>query len=130
MWGTMSLFSDNHYTGVRLQLQARKNSASMKFQVVLQLPASSVDEFDGMVEIEELLIERLGAQSEVDGHDFCAEETSIFVYTDDPHRTFEEIRSILSGHMLWTHARIAYRQVDGTEYSLLWPKGTTTFNVR
>jgi hypothetical protein len=60
----------------------------MKFRVVLQWPASSVADFDGMVEIEELLVERLGAQSEVDGHDFGAEGTNIFVYTADSHRTF------------------------------------------
>jgi hypothetical protein len=102
----------------------------MKFQVVLQWPASSVNDFDGMVEIEDLLVEKLGAHSEVDGHDFGAEETNIFVRTDEPRRTFDEIRAILSGQRLWTHARIAYRQVDGTEYRLLWPKGATTFKVR
>jgi hypothetical protein len=54
----------------------------MKFQVVLQWPASSVNDFNGMVEIEDLLVEKLGAQNEVDGHDFGAEETNIFVHTD------------------------------------------------
>ena len=102
----------------------------MKFQVVLQWPASSVNDFDGMVEIEDLLVEKLGEQVEVDGHDFGSEETNIFLHTDDPRRAFEEIRAILSGHRLWPHARIAYRKVDGTEYSMLWPQGATTFNVR
>jgi hypothetical protein len=88
----------------------------MKFQLVLQWPASSVDDFDRMVEIEDLLIERWSEQSEVDGLDFGAEETNIFVHTDDPIRAFEEIKSILSGYRLWPHARSGYRQVDGTEY--------------
>jgi len=102
----------------------------MKFQVVLQWPASSVDDFDRMVEIEESLIERLSAQCEVDGHDIGAEETNIFVHTDDPLCTFEEIRTVLSGHRLWPHVRIGYRHVDGTEYNVLWPQGATNFNVR
>jgi hypothetical protein len=83
-----------------------------------------------MIEIEDLLADKLSAQNEVDGHDFGSEETNIFVHTDDPRRTFEEVRTILSGHRLWAHARIAYRQVDGTEYSVLWSQGVTTFNVR
>jgi len=105
-------------------------SSAMKFQVVLQWPAWSVNDFNRMIEIENLLIEKLSEQCEVDGHDFGAEETNIFVYTDDPLRAFEEIRAILSGHRLWPHARSAYRRVDGTEYTVLWPKGATNFNVR
>jgi hypothetical protein len=103
---------------------------AMKFQVVLQLPASSVKAFDEIVQVENLLVEKLDGQSEVDGHNFGSEEANIFVHTDDPHRTFDEIQTILSGHCLWTRARIAYRQVDGAEYSMLWPQGATTFNVR
>jgi hypothetical protein len=102
----------------------------MKFQLVLQWPASSVDDFDRMVEIEDLLTEKLSEQCEVDGHDFGAEETNIFVHTDDPIRAFEEIKSILSEHRLWPHARSGYRQVDGTKYKVLWPQGATNFNVR
>ena len=49
----------------------------MKFQVVLRWPASSVNDFDGMGEIEDLLVEKLGEQVEVDGHDFGPEETNI-----------------------------------------------------
>jgi hypothetical protein len=106
-------------------------SSAMKFQVVLQWPATSMSDFDGMVEIEDLLVEKLSEQCDVDGHDFGSEETNIFVHTHDPLRAFEEIRIILSGHKLWPHARIAYRRVDGTEYAVLWPQGgATTFNVR
>jgi PAS domain-containing protein len=101
----------------------------MRYQVVLQWPASSLNDYDGMVDVENLLIEKLTEQSEVDGHDFGSTQTNIFVHTDDPRRAFEEIRTILSGHRLWWDARIAYRQIDGTEYTVLWPQGATTFNV-
>ena len=102
----------------------------MKFQVVLQWPASSMNDYDGIVAVEDLLIEKLTEGSEVDGHDFGSDKANIFVHTNDPHRAFEEIRAILKGHRLWPDVRIACRQIDGTEYSLLWPPGATTFNVR
>jgi hypothetical protein len=28
------------------------------------------------------------------------------------------------------HTRIAYRPLDGNEYSVLWPQGAANFNVR
>ena len=102
----------------------------MRFQVVLQWPAHSFNDYEEMVAVEDLLIAKLSEQSEVDGHDFGTGETNIFVQTDDPRRAFEEIRTILSEHKLWPDAVIAYRQMEGTEYSVLWPQGTTTFNVR
>jgi hypothetical protein len=102
----------------------------MKFQVVLQWPASSVNEFDEMADIEDLLVQKLGAQNEVDGHDFGTEEANIFVHTDDPRRAFEQIQAVLSGHRVWPLARIAYRQLDGNEYNVLWPYGTTAFHIR
>ncbi len=80
-----------------------------------------------MVGVEELLIAKLTAQSEIDGHDFGGGGTNIFVDTDDPRRAFEEIKSILSEHSLWSDARIAYRHVDGTEYHVLWPQGPHHF---
>jgi hypothetical protein len=50
----------------------------MKFQVVLQWPASSVNDYDGIVAVEDLLIEKLTEQSEVDGHDFGSDQANIF----------------------------------------------------
>jgi hypothetical protein len=101
----------------------------MKFQVVLQWSASSMNDYDEMVGIEDLLIERLTKRCRVDGHDFGSNETNIFVHTADPHRALEEIRTILSGHRLWPDTRIAYRQTDGDKYTLIWPEGSTTFRV-
>src|SRR5215470_3874841 len=101
----------------------------MRFQLVLQWPASSLDDFDEIVRIEDLLIARLRSQSEVDGHDFGSGEANIFVHTDDPHQALEEIRAILSAHRLWPSTAIAYREILGTEYRVLWPEGTTGFKI-
>lgn len=81
----------------------------MRFQLVLQWPASSLNSFDEILDVEDLLIAKLTDQSEVDGHDFGSGEANIFVNTNDPHRTLEEIRGIFSGHKLWPSTVIAYR---------------------
>jgi len=41
----------------------------MRYQLVLQWPASSIDDYDSMISIEDSLIEGLPNDSEVDGHD-------------------------------------------------------------
>jgi|HubBroStandDraft_6_1064221.scaffolds.fasta_scaffold153102_4 hypothetical protein len=101
----------------------------LKFQLVLQWPVSSMNDYNEMVNVEDLLIERFTKRCEVDGHDFGSNEANIFVNTNDPRRTFEEIRTILSGHKLWPDTRIAFRQIDGNEYTVIWPEGATTFNI-
>jgi hypothetical protein len=101
----------------------------MKFQVVLPWPASSINDYDEMVSVEDLLIERLTKRCKVDGHDFGSNEANIFVHTHDPHRAFEEIRTILSEHRLWVDTRIAYRHFDADAYTVIWPEGAPTFDV-
>jgi hypothetical protein len=102
----------------------------MMFQVVMQWPAHSLIDFDEMIAVEDLLIEKLSEKSKLDGHDFGSAEANIFVRTVDAQETLEEMRTILSGHRLWPQAVIAYRQIDGREYTVVWPPGTMTFNVR
>ena len=80
--------------------------------------------------LEELLMAKLTDQSEVDGHDFGSGKANIFIHTNDPHRTLKEVLGILSGHKFWPDTVIAYRETLGTEYTVLWPKGTTEFHVQ
>jgi hypothetical protein len=101
----------------------------MNFQVVLQWPASSINDYDEMVSVEDLLIEKLSKRCKVDGHDFGSNETNIFVHATDPHGAFEESRTIISGHRLWADIRIGYRKIEGDKYTAIWPEGTKTFNV-
>ena len=102
----------------------------MRFQLALQWPLSSLRGLDDLLNLEELLMAKLTDQSDVDGHDLGSGEANIFVYTNDPHRTLKEVRGILSGHKLWPNTVIAYRETLGTEYTVLWPEGTTEFRVR
>lgn len=93
----------------------------MRFQLVLQWPLSFSSSVDDILRLEELLIEKLSEQSEVDGHDFGSGEANIFVQTNDPHRTLQEVQGILSDHELWRSVVITYREILGTEYTVLWP---------
>jgi hypothetical protein len=53
------------------------SSASVLFQLVLQGPASSLNGFDEILNIEDLLTAKLIGQSEVNGDDFGSGEVNI-----------------------------------------------------
>lgn len=101
----------------------------MKYQLVLQWPASSIKDYDAMIEIEDALVENLSAANDVDGHDAGSGEVNIFIRTDDPKRAFNEVKAILGTRDFWVDARVAYREVAGNEYTILWPKDLTEFKV-
>jgi len=101
----------------------------MKYQLVLQWPARSIKDFDALVEIEDALIANLSGESEVDGHDAGSGEMNIFVMTDRPQSAFDEVKAILASRELWLSIRAAYREVTGSDYTILWPKGLTEFKI-
>ena len=101
----------------------------MKYQVALQWPFTSIKDYDALVEIEDALIANLSGESEVDGHDAGSGEMNIFVMTDRPQTTFDEIKAILSSRELWLSVRAAYREVTGSDYTILWPEGLTEFKI-
>jgi hypothetical protein len=97
--------------------------------LVLQWPASSIEEYDTMIEIENLLIKALPNDDRVDGHDAGSGELNIFIEADDPERTYHLIRSALSHRGEWSKIRIAYRNVEGGPYTVLWPRDLHQFGV-
>ena len=101
----------------------------MKYQLVLQWPASSVDDYDSMIATEDSLIEELSSGSEVDGHDPGSGQVNIFIRTDEPTKTFDDVKNILKASDAWTDIRIAYRNLEGSKYTVLWPKNLKEFKV-
>ena len=93
----------------------------MKFQLVLQWPAFSIDDYDAMIEIEGGLIEGLSSANEVDGHDVGTDEFNIFIRTDDPEGAFDEVKAIFGNGINWSDIRAAYREISKSEYTILWP---------
>ena len=101
----------------------------MRYQLVLQWPAASIKDYDAMIEIEDALVEKLSDENEVDGHDAGSGEMNIFIRTDKPKEAFNEVKNILGSRDVWVDARVAYREVSGSEYKILWPKSLTEFKV-
>jgi hypothetical protein len=96
---------------------------------VLQWPSDSMDTYDAVVDIEDLLIDSLNDGSDVDGHDVGSGEMNVFVWTDDPHATFKRVEATLRSHPLWADLRAAFRAEDQDDYSVLWPESLTDFSV-
>jgi hypothetical protein len=97
--------------------------------LVLQWPATSIEDYDTMIEIEGILDNHLSGSSEVDGHDAGSGEVNIFVRTDDPVGAFAEIERSLQKHEVWSDARVAYRELKGDKYVILRPTNLTEFKV-
>jgi|KBSMisStaDraftv2_1062788.scaffolds.fasta_scaffold198698_2 hypothetical protein len=95
--------------------------AGAQYQLVLQWPASLTN-YDGMIEVEEFLIENLD-HGEIDGHDAGQGETNIFIQTDDPEATYAALKGLLWRRAAWDGIRIAYRDVTRDKYWVLWPEG-------
>lgn len=82
-----------------------------------------------MIKAEDALIERLSELHEVDGHDAGAGEVNIFILTKDFGKAFDEVKAALQDANLWSDTRVAYREIDKSEYTVLWPEGLNEFNV-
>ena len=67
----------------------------MKYLLVIQWPAISIEDYDTLIEIEDILSLRLSKESEIDGHDAGAGEMNIFISTDNPRQTFQEVQGVL-----------------------------------
>ena len=95
----------------------------MKYQLALQFPANSIADYDAMIALEDDLSEALGASAEVDGHDCGPGEMNIFVYSDEPEKTFERIRPVVAARGLVEQLVAAYRERTGEKYTVIWPVG-------
>lgn len=101
----------------------------MKYQLVLQLPASSIEDYDRMIAVEEELIEGLAGLADIDGHDAGQGEVNIFILTDHPQQTFERIRLLPGARDVVRELRVAYREINSDEFKVLFPPGLDHFEV-
>jgi hypothetical protein len=101
----------------------------MKYQLVLQFAAASIEDFDRLVALEDSLIEELDSIATVDGHDFGVGEFNIFILTNDPNESFKRAQRVVTDQEIANAMRSAYRQVEGEEYVILWPSSLKDFKV-
>src|SRR5688572_19634226 len=101
----------------------------MKYQLVLQLPASSIKDYDAMIELEETILRRLGNIGTVDGHDAGSGEMNIFILTDQPKLAFEHVKQVLGTKDFMPELKAAYREIGGDEFTILHPTGLSHFAI-
>jgi hypothetical protein len=101
----------------------------MKYELVLQLPHSSIKDYDAMVELEEVIIGGLGDLGKVDGHDAGSGEMNIFIHTDNPRAAFARIQQHLGTRDFMPDLRVAFRTIGEDEYTILHPEGLTHFAI-
>ena len=101
----------------------------MEYKLVIQWPASSISDYDTLIDIEDVLIDKLKDGSEVDGHDAGADEMNIFINNEDPKVTFTAIKKAIGTRDFWVDARIAYRRSSKSNYTMIWPEDFQDFKV-
>jgi hypothetical protein len=101
----------------------------MRYQLVLQFGATTIEDFDQLVALEDKLTQELGSVATVDGHDFGLSEFHIFMLTDEPAMIFEKAHQVVRDQGLQQSMRAAYRELTGESYVILWPSTVVEFTV-
>jgi hypothetical protein len=101
----------------------------MKYQLVLQFAADATEDYERLVALEDILIDKLGDGATVDGHDFGSGQFNIFILTNEPATVFVKAHTILMSQGVPNIMRSAYREVHGERYVILWPSGLCEFSV-
>ena len=102
---------------------------SMRYQLVIQFEAIYLSDFDDLMRFEEALRNAIGDSATVDGHDFGSGELNIFVLTDHPESTCQLVQEISASIHPIQRMAIAFRELTGGEFSILWPQDLKKFSV-
>jgi hypothetical protein len=98
-------------------------------ELVLQLPASSIQNYDVLIELEDRIIAGLNNLGKVDGHDMGVGEMNIFIRTDQPKLAFEKIKVLLGTQDFMPDLKAAYRDVGKDNFTVIYPAGLTHFSI-
>jgi hypothetical protein len=101
----------------------------VKFQLVIQLPFSSDEDYDRLLSIEETIASGLGGLGIVDGHDFGSGEMNIFIHTDSPKATLGKILELLTNKTHLRHLKAGYKDFNDDSYIALHPPDLKRFSV-
>ena len=93
-----------------------------KFQLVLQLPGATKQDFDVLVGLEEAVADALdGSPHELDGHDFGSGTGNIFIDTNDPIGAFDLATQTVN-LIEYPTLKAAFRSFEEDDYTLIWPE--------
>lgn len=97
----------------------------MKHQLVLQFQGDDEDTLEKVIALEDQLIEALegSTAAEVDGHEPGEGVINLMLLTKNAAKVWEKIEPMIeeaASDNLDINA-VAYRDLDGEEYTVLWP---------
>ena len=92
------------------------------YQLVLQFKPWGTRRFEELVRLEDQLAELLSGDAEVDGHDLGSNEANIFISCSDPPVLLQRCVEAAESAGLLSIFAAAHRQLDGEDYTRLWPK--------
>ena len=98
-------------------------------ELVLQLPASSIKDYDTLIELENCIRIGLSNLGDVDGHDMGQGEMNIFIHTDNPKLTFERIKLLLGTRDFYPEMKVAYRDIGKKDFTVVYPPSLTHFTI-
>jgi hypothetical protein len=101
----------------------------MEYQLVIQISANSIDDFDDTVSFEDDLIELLEGEADVDGHDFGSGQANIFIITEQPEANFQKIINKYGEKIEKEKMKIAYREMGEDHFGVLYPNSTSDFSI-
>ena len=101
----------------------------MKYQLIIQFQAESMQEFDELVVLEDLLVENLPLHSQVDGHDFGSGDFNIFILTDQPKESFHAAEKTIQHYRPPQTLKAAYRELGQNNFVILWPPNLREFKI-
>jgi hypothetical protein len=96
-------------------------------ELVLQWPASSIKDYDTLIELEEGIIASLDNLGKVDGHDMGVGEMNIFIRTDHPKLAFEKIKSLLGTKDFMPDLKAAFRDIGKDNFTVIHPADLNHF---
>jgi hypothetical protein len=100
-----------------------------KQELVLQLPANSVKDYDTLIELENVIAAGLENLGEIDGHDSGVGEMNIFVHTNNPKLAFERIRSLIGTKDFMPNLKVAFRDVGKDNFTIIFPADLEHFSI-
>jgi hypothetical protein len=100
---------------------------NLKFQLVIQFPATSLEEFDALIRLETAL--NMEKEIFLDGHDFGMGEFNIFIHTNEPRVILERVGDLIKAQLPGIPFAAGYRDFSEDNYIPLWPTGLESFVV-
>lgn len=100
-----------------------------KQELVLQLPANSLKDYDTLIKLENAIAAGLENLGEIDGHDSGVGEMNIFVHTDHPKLAFERIRSLIGTKDYMPNLKVAFRDIGKDNFTIIFPADLEHFSI-